>query len=69
LLIRRLTTSAFNVAYIYNICFNYKKLGYYLLDCSLSRAFYAKLKELKELLKSDSKNNKYLIDKTEKNTF
>jgi hypothetical protein len=69
LLIRRLITPAFNVAYISNICFNYKKLGYCLLDCSLPYAYYAKLKELKKLLKSDLKDNKHLIDKTEKNTL
>jgi hypothetical protein len=30
---------------------------------------YTKLKKLKKLLKSDLKDNKYLTDKTEKNTF
>jgi hypothetical protein len=67
--VHRLITPALNAAYIGNICFNYRKLGYCLLDCLLSCAFYTKLKELKELLKSDSENNKYLTDKTRKDTF
>jgi hypothetical protein len=69
LFICRLTTLAFNAAHVDNICFNYEKLGYYLLDCLLPCAFYAKLKELKKLLKSDSEDDEYLKDKTEKDTF
>jgi hypothetical protein len=69
LLIRRLTTPALNAAYTGNICFNCEKLSYCLLDCLLSHAFYAELKKLKELLESNLENNKYLTDKTEKDTF
>jgi hypothetical protein len=69
LFIRRLTILALNTAYVGNICFNYRKLGYYLLDCLLFYISYVKLKKLKELLKSDLKNNKYLTNETEKNTF
>jgi hypothetical protein len=65
----RLTTPDLNTAHVSNICFNYKKLGYCLLNCPLSYAFYAKLKKLKKLLKSDLKDNKHLTDKTEKNMF
>jgi hypothetical protein len=69
LLICRLTIPAFNTAYTSNTCFNYRKLGYCLPDCLLSRASCAKLKKLKKLLKSDSENDKHLINKTEKDTF
>jgi hypothetical protein len=69
LLIRRLITLAFNVAYTGNTCFNCEKLGYYIPDCSLPYAFYAKLKKLKKLLKSNSEDNKHLTDKIRKNTF
>jgi hypothetical protein len=67
--IRRLTTPALNAAHVSNTCFNCGKLGYCLSDCPLSCAFYAKLKELKKLLKSNLKNNKHLTDKTGKDTF
>jgi hypothetical protein len=69
LLICRLTTPAFNAAYAGNICFNCGKLGYCLSDCTLSRAFCAELKKLKELPESDSEDNKHLTDKTGKDTF
>jgi hypothetical protein len=69
LLIRRLTTPAFNAAYVGNICFNYEKLGYCLLDCLLSHVPCTKLKKLKKLLKSNLEDNKHLTDKTEKDTF
>jgi hypothetical protein len=64
-----LTTPALNAAYVSNTCFNCGKLGYCLLNCLLSCALYAKLKELKKLLESDLKNNKHLTNKTEKDTF
>jgi hypothetical protein len=67
LLIRRLTTLAFNIAYVGNTCFNCGKFGHCLSDCSLPRAPYAKLNELKKLLESDLKDNKY--NKTEKTTL
>jgi hypothetical protein len=69
LLIRCLTISALNTAYVGNICFNCRKLGYCLPDCLLSHALYAELKKLKELLESDLKDNKHLTDKTEKDTL
>jgi hypothetical protein len=60
---------ALNAAYVGNTYFNCGKLGYCLLDCLLSYASYTKLKELKKLLESDSKNNKHLTNKTEKDTL
>jgi hypothetical protein len=69
LLIRRLTTPALNAAHVGNICFNYRKLGYCLLNYTLPYTLCAKLKKLKKLLKSDLKDNKYLTDKTGKNTL
>jgi hypothetical protein len=69
LLICCLITLAFNAAHISNICFNCGKLGYCLLNCLLPYVLCAELKELKELLKSNLKNNKYLTNKIEKNTF
>jgi hypothetical protein len=65
----RLTIPALNVAYVGNTCFNCGKLGYCLPDYTLPYAFCAKLKELKELLESDLKDNKHLTDKTGKNTL
>jgi hypothetical protein len=69
LLIRRLTTLAFNAAYISNTYFNCGKLSYRLPNYLLSYALCAKLKKLKELLESNLEDNKHLTNKTEKDTL